>query len=126
MIATSGMCESGRILYHLGRHIGDPRASLLIVSFQAANTLGRRLADGVSPVHILGETYDVRFEVRVLPAFSAHADGSELLAWIQKIPRVGHVYCVHGEEGQSLALAQRLAGAGYAADVPTRGQTVDV
>jgi metallo-beta-lactamase family protein len=126
VIATSGMCESGRILYHLGRHIGDPRASLLIVSFQAANTLGRRLADGVSPVHILGETYDVRFEVRVLPAFSAHADGSELLAWIQKIPRVGHVYCVHGEEGQSLSLAQRLAAAGYAADVPTRGQTVDV
>ncbi len=126
VIATSGMCESGRILYHLSHHIGDPRAALLIVSFQAANTLGRRLVDGVSPVHILGESYDVRLEVKVLPAFSGHADGSELLAWVQKIPRVGHVYCVHGEEGQSLALAQRLTAAGYAADVPTHGQTVDV
>jgi len=126
VIATSGMCESGRILNHLSRHIGDPRAALLIVSFQAANTLGRRLADGVSPVHILGETYDVRLEVKALPAFSGHADGSEVLAWVRKIPRVGHVYCVHGEEAQSLALAQRLAAAGYAVDVPTRGQTVEV
>jgi len=126
VIATSGMCESGRILYHLSRHIGDPRATLLLVSFQAANTLGRRLEDGVSPVRILGESYDVRLEVKVLPALSGHADGSELLAWIRAIPRVGHVYCVHGEEGQSLALAQRLAAAGYAADVPTRGQIIDV
>ncbi len=126
VIATSGMCESGRILDHLSHHIGDPRAALLIVSFQAANTLGRRLADRVSPVRIYGEPYDVRLEVNVLPAFSGHADRSELLGWIQKIPRVGHVYCVHGEEAGSLALAQRLAAAGYAADVPTPGQTVVV
>lgn len=126
VIATSGMCESGRILQHLAHHIGDTRSTLLIVSFQAAYTLGRRLADGVSPVRILGESYDVRLEVEVLPAFSAHADGAELLAWIQKIPRVGHIYCVHGEEQQSLAMAQRLTAAGYAADVPARGQTIEV
>jgi len=125
VIATSGMCESGRILHHLAHHVGDSRSTLLIVSFQAAHTLGRRLADGVSPVHILGESYDVRLEVKVLPAFSAHADGTELLTWVQKIPQVGHIYCVHGEEGQSLALAQRLAAAGYAVDVPTRGQTIE-
>ncbi len=126
VIATSGMCESGRILYHLSHHIGDPRAALLIVSFQAVNTLGRRLADGVSPVHILGETYDVRLEIKVLPAFSGHADRSEVLAWLRKIPRVGHVYCVHGEEAQSLALARQLTAAGYAADVPTYGQQIEV
>jgi Cft2 family RNA processing exonuclease len=126
VIATSGMCESGRILYHLSQHIGDPRAALLIVSFQGASTLGRRLAEGVSPVHILGESHDVRLEVKVLPAFSGHAGRSELLACLQKISRVGHVYCVHGEEAQSVALVQRLAAAGYAAVVPIRGQTVEV
>jgi len=126
VIATSGMLESGRILYHLSSRIGDPRTTLLLVSFQAANTLGRRLADGVSPVHILGESYEVRLEVKVLPALSGHADRTELQAWVQKIPRVGHIYCVHGEEGQALAMAQRLAAAGYAADVPTHGQTIEV
>lgn len=126
VIATSGMLESGRILYHLGHHIGDPHSALLLVSFQAANTLGRRLADGVSPVHILGESYDVRLEVLTLPAFSGHADRSEILTWLSKIPRVGHIYCVHGEEAQSLALAQRLTATGYTTDVPTYGQQIDV
>ncbi len=126
VIATSGMCESGRILYHLAHHIGDQRSTLLIVSFQAANTLGRRLADGASPVRILGESYDVCLGVDVLPAFSGHADGAELLAWVRKIPRVGHAYCVHGEEAQALALAGRLTAAGYAADVPTPGQIIEV
>jgi metallo-beta-lactamase family protein len=126
VIATSGMCESGRILHHLLHHIGDPHSSLLLVSFQAAETLGRRLADGVSPVNILGESHEVRLQVQVLPAWSAHAGRSELLAWVRKVPKVGRVYCVHGEEGPSLALAHQLAATGYAADVPARGQTIEV
>jgi len=123
VIATSGMCESGRILHH---HIGDPRSALLIVGFQAANTLGRRLADGVSPVNIFGEPHDVRLRVNTLPSFSAHADRDELLAWVQAMPRVGRIFCVHGEERQSLALAGALAARGFAAEVPTRGQQVTV
>ena len=124
VIATSGMCESGRILHHLSHHIDDPHSSLLLVSFQAAQTLGRRLADGVSPVNILGESHEVRLQVQVLPSFSAHAGRSELLAWVRKIPKVGRIYCVHGEENQSLALARQLAEIGFAAEVPTRGQTI--
>src|SRR4029077_8317385 len=85
VIATSGMCESGRILHHLHHHIGDPRSVLLIVGFQAANTLGRRLADGVSPVRIFGIPHDVRLRVIFLPSFSAHADRDELLAWVQRL-----------------------------------------
>src|SRR3990170_4351631 len=87
VIATSGMCESGRILHHLRQHIADPRSSLLIVSFQAANTLGRRLADGVSPVRIFGEPFEVKLRVEVLHAFSAHADRDELLAWLGRLSR---------------------------------------
>lgn len=125
VIATSGMCESGRILHHLRHHIDDPRSSLLILSFQAAETLGRRLADGVSPVNIFGEPHVVRLQVQVLPSFSAHAGRTELLAWVRKVPKIGRIYCVHGEEDQSLALARNLAAAGYTADVPTRGQQIE-
>lgn len=42
VIATSGMCESGRILYHLAHRAGDARCSLVLVSYQAEHTLGRR------------------------------------------------------------------------------------
>jgi len=126
VIATSGMCESGRILYHLRHHIDDPKSILLIVGFQADNTLGRRLADGVSPVRVLGESHDVRLRVAVLPSFSAHADRDELLGWVQRLPRVGRIYCVHGEEAQSAALAGHLAARGFAAEIATRGQAIAV
>lgn len=123
VIATSGMCESGRILHHLRQHIGDPRSSLLIVSFQAAHTLGRRLAVGVSPVRIFGEPHEVRLQVHVLHAFSAHADRDELLAWAGRLPHVGEVLCVHGEEDRSRAFAAHLAARGITARVPARGET---
>lgn len=126
VIATSGMVESGRILHHLHQHIGDPQSLLLIVSFQAANTLGRRLADGDSPVNIFGEPYEVRLEIVVLDAFSAHADRDELLRWVARIPRVGQVICVHGEEQQSMAFAQHLREAGKAARIPSRGEPITV
>ncbi len=126
VVATSGMCESGRILHHLRQYIGDPRSSLLIVSFQAAHTLGRRLADGVSPVRIFGEEHTVGLQVHVLPSFSAHADRDELLGWLRRVPRVGKVVCVHGEEGQSVAFAGHLAASGYAALVPHPADSIDV
>ena len=126
VIATSGMCESGRILHHLRHHVDDPRSVLLFVGFQAANTLGRRLADGVSPVRILGESHNVGLRVATLPSFSAHADGEELLSWVQRVPQVGRIYCVHGEEAQSAALAGRLTANGFAAEVPPWGQPIVV
>jgi metallo-beta-lactamase family protein len=126
VIATSGMCESGRILYHLAARIGDARSSLILVSFQAEHTLGRRLATGVSPVRIFGEAHDVRLQIHQLAEFSAHADGGELTAWVARLPRVGRIYCVHGEEAGAAALASSLQANGYAAEVPVRGQQVDV
>jgi len=126
VVATSGMCEGGRILYHLSNHVEDPRSTLLVVGFQAENTLGRRLVDGVSPVRILGEPHAVRLHVEELHAFSAHADRNELLAWVQRLPKVGRIFLVHGETEQATSLASRLGANGFTATVATRGQQVTV
>jgi metallo-beta-lactamase family protein len=126
VIATSGMCESGRILYHLAHRIGDARGSLVLVSFQAEHTLGRRLQSGVSPVNIFGEPHDVRLHIHRLDAFSSHADGGEILAWVDRLPRAGRIYCVHGEAADARALAASLTARGHAAEVPERGAVVDV
>jgi metallo-beta-lactamase family protein len=126
VIATSGMCESGRILHHLRHHIDDPKSLLLFVGFQAANTLGRRLADGVSPVNIFGQPYQVRMRVEKIESFSAHADRDELLTWVRRVPRVGQIYLVHGEEAQGLALVGRLTALGFSAQLPAQGQPVSV
>ena len=56
IISASGMCEAGRVLHHLKHNIEDPRSTILIVGFQAPDTLGRRLVDRRPEVRILGRT----------------------------------------------------------------------
>jgi metallo-beta-lactamase family protein len=106
VISASGMMEAGRILHHLRNGIDDPRNLILVVGYQAANTLGRRLVDGVKEVRIFGEPFEVKAEVVVMNEFSAHADKTELAEWVngfRKKPET--VFVVHGEESQSLVFA---------------------
>lgn len=115
VISASGMAETGRILHHLRNRIEDPANTILIVGWQAPDTLGRRLVEKQPAVRIFGEEHPVRAQVEVINGFSGHADRNELLEWagaITKKPR--HTFLVHGEEASALALADGLrAKAGY-------------
>ncbi len=109
IISASGMAEAGRILHHLKNNIEDPRNTILIVGWQAPDTLGRRLVEKQPRVKILGETYDLRAQVEVISGFSAHADRPELLEWAGHIePTPSHTFVVHGEEDPAFALAEGL------------------
>jgi metallo-beta-lactamase family protein len=128
IISASGMAETGRILHHLKNRIEDPRTTVLIVSWQAENTLGRRLVDGESQVRIFGETYQNRAHVEVLNGFSGHADRDGLLNWVgamQRKPR--STFLVHGEEAPALALAESLQVThGLHVNVPSWKQSFEV
>jgi len=128
IIAASGMCEGGRILYHLAASIEKPRTTVLIVGFQAEHTLGRKLVEGETQVRILGSPHRVRARIKVLNGLSAHPDREELLSYLRPVAgRIGKTFIVHGEEAASLALAQSLSGAGFAdVVVPEPGQSVEV
>ncbi len=109
VISASGMAEHGRVLHHLRNRIGDPENTILIVGWQAPNTLGRRLVEGEKVVRIFGEEHKVRARVEVLNGFSGHADRNELLEWagaINKRPR--RTFLVHGEEASAFALQSAL------------------
>lgn len=108
IIAGSGMINGGRILYHLQRYIGDAKNTLLIVGFQAAGTLGRRLLDGEGSVKIFGKDHTVAAKVMAIGSYSAHADNPQILAWISKISGIKKVFLVHGESGQAMILAGDL------------------
>jgi metallo-beta-lactamase family protein len=125
IISASGMCEAGRILHHLKNNVQDPRNTVLIVSFQAEHTLGRRIAERRETVRIFGDDYRLRAQVKVIDAFSAHADRDELLWWAgQAKSNLKAVFVVHGEEEQSLALADEIERLGIRrTTVPHRGQT---
>lgn len=111
IIAASGMAETGRILHHLKNNIGDSRNTILIVSWQAADTLGRRLGEGQSPVRIFGEPYDVRAEVVTIGGLSAHAGQDLLVDYAASAKgQVRKVFLVHGERKPAEALQARLKG----------------
>ncbi|HTO99772.1 MAG TPA: MBL fold metallo-hydrolase, partial [Anaerolineales bacterium] len=109
IMAASGMAETGRILHHLKNNIGDPRNTVLIVSWQAPNTLGRRLADGEKHVRIFGEPHDVRAEVTTISGLSAHAGQDFLIRYAATLKGMARkVFLVHGEQGPADALTARL------------------
>lgn len=125
IISASGMMEAGRILHHVKNHIEDSRNTILLVSYMAQHTLGRRIKDGVSPVRIYGDEYEVKAEVESIDGYSAHADRQGLLRWARGFDakRLQHLFLVHGEEEPANALAEKLRGRGRAEiTVPERGQ----
>jgi metallo-beta-lactamase family protein len=128
IISASGMCEAGRVLHHLRATIGDSRNTVIIVGFQAAHTLGRRLVEGRSEVRIFGVMQPRRAEVVVLNGFSAHADQAGLLDFAEAVREKGplhQVVLVHGEPRPQEVLERELGARGFpTVVVPAPGQHV--
>lgn len=109
IIASSGMCDAGRVRHHLKRAVEDPDNAVVIVSYQAEGTLGRQIAEGSEQVKILDQWHDLNAAVYVLDGFSGHADRNDLSWWYEQTG--GHMeraFLVHGEPEQMLALAPEL------------------
>ncbi len=127
IIASSGMCEAGRVVHHLHNNIGNPATTVLFVGYCAEHTLGWKLRKGDPEVNIFGEPHRVRARIEILDGFSGHADHSELMDWFQKItgPKK-QVWLVHGEPQGAAALRDALIARDTrrSVEVARLGQTV--
>lgn len=106
IISASGMCDAGRIKYHLLHNLGRKACSIIIAGFQAGGSLGRRLVDGARQVTLFGNPVTVRADIYTIGGLSAHADQQALLGWLRsfhKPPR--RTYVVHGEQEASRIFA---------------------
>jgi metallo-beta-lactamase family protein len=113
IISASGMAETGRILHHLKNNIENARNMILIVSWQAPYTLGRRLADREKQVKIYGEVYERRAEVVTIGGLSSHAGQGFLMEYAQAVKgRVKQIFLVHGEQRAADALREKLGEVG--------------
>lgn len=103
------MCEGGRILHHLRNGIEDPRNLILIVGFQAANTLGRGLVERHPEVKVFGEPMRLRAEVSALNELSGHADQQDLVKCVRPIAsKLKRIFLVHGEPAAQNVLSSVL------------------
>jgi metallo-beta-lactamase family protein len=126
IIASSGMCDAGRIQQHLKTLVDDPRCSIVLVSYQAQGTTGRRLLEPKPTVRFQGRDWNKWIEVHHLDGFSGHADRADFIAYLSPLAgRVGKVRLIHGEREQAEALAETLREVGFAdVAVPAPGDRV--
>ncbi|MDX1347954.1 MAG: MBL fold metallo-hydrolase [Thiomicrorhabdus chilensis] len=108
IIAGSGMCSGGRILHHFKHRLWNQRNSVIFVGYQAEGTFGRLLVDGAEEVRIYREKIKVGAKIHMINGFSAHADQSEMLQWMQEFEQLGKVFLIHGERDKQEVFKQAI------------------
>lgn len=124
ILAGSGMSVGGRVLSHEANYLPGAQNTILLVGYQTAGSLGRRIADGDRKVTIARKTIKVRARVERLSGYSAHKDRSHLLEFVATgDERLKKIFVVMGETGASLHLAQAVNDElGVKAIVPELGK----
>ena len=119
IIASSGMCEAGRIRHHLKHNLWRPECSVVFVGYQSEGTMGRLLLNGLSSIKLFGEKIAVKAEICSFRYMSSHADKNGLQHWLEmQGEKPQKVFIVHGEEEAALSFAETLRGLGYTVEVP--------
>lgn len=127
IISASGMATGGRILHHLKHRLPDSKNVILFVGYQSEGTRGRRLLDGESKIKMHGQFVDVRAQIMKVSGFSAHADWTEMLKWMDGFSQPPkQVLLVHGETSALEAMRARLLAKGWPAAVPQHLETVEL
>ncbi|MFC2076472.1 MBL fold metallo-hydrolase RNA specificity domain-containing protein [candidate division KSB1 bacterium] len=137
VISASGMCEAGRILHHLRYKIHDSRNTILFSGYQAQNTLGRRIIEldekrkskgGKEPrIRFMNKEYPLRAEVAKIDGFSAHADRSELIRFLNESNlNIKKIALVHGETDAVNSFSSQLNELNYDVVTPSPGETVEL
>ncbi len=128
VISASGMATGGRVLHHLVAFAPRAENLVLLAGYQAPGTRGASLVAGERTLRIHGRDVPVRAQVAQLGVFSAHADRSDLLAWLAALtdPPRG-VFLVHGEPGAADCLRREAAAhQGLAVHVAEHLETVEL
>lgn len=128
IISASGMAESGRILHHLRNNIENPKNTIMIVSWQAPNTLGRRMAERQKVVRIFGQLFEVNAEIATIGGLSAHAGQDMSVKYaLNSQASINNIFLVHGEHEAATALKEKLNQHGLTSVFyPQKNQTVEI
>jgi metallo-beta-lactamase family protein len=128
ILAGSGMGQGGRVIAHEEVLLPDPKTTLLIVGYQAAGTIGRRLVEGASTLELYGKKVPVKAHIEEIYGYSAHMDGEQLVEFVNKIgDSLKEVFAVMGEPSGSSTLVQRIRDyLGVKAVAPEAGESAAI
>ena len=108
IIAGSGMCNGGRILHHFKHRLWNKKNAVVFVGFQAKETLGRAIVEGAEFIHLYHEKININASIHTINGFSAHADQSELIKWMEHFQRLDNIFLIHGEEEKQVIFKEEI------------------
>lgn len=122
------MSQGGRIMKHEQYFLPDKNTTLLLVGYQSAGTIGRRLLDGEKNIYIAGQQVQVRAEIKSVFGYSSHKDSDHLIEFVADSAKtLKKVFVVMGETKAALFLVQRLRDyVGVNATHPEEGTSVEL
>jgi len=132
ILAGSGMSTGGRILSHEAFFLKDPNNMLIMIGYQVAGSLGRRIQDGNKRVRIGRESVVVKADIEVVSGYSSHRDQRALMSFVEESVdlskgKLKKIFCVMGEAKSSCALAQKIRdNLGIDATCPELGDSVEL
>ena len=128
IIAGSGMSNGGRITHHEEKYLPDPNSTIIIVGYQAVNTLGRHIVDEEKEVYIHGNMVPLRARVVNIHGFSAHKDSDHLIEFVASTKdTLKKIFVVLGEPKSAYFLGQHLHDEyGVPVLVPEKGDRVEM
>lgn len=111
ILSTNGMLQGGPVIEFLKNLAGDEKNTLLLVSYQARGTLGRKLQEGAKTIHLSDrekrKEIKVKMEVERIHGFSGHSDRHRLEKFLQDIDSPSRVLAIHGNPSKCKNMARR-------------------
>jgi len=127
ILAGSGMCTGGRVRHHFKQLLWRENCGIAFVGYAAEGTLARIIIDGAKEVKLFGEPVAVKARTWTINGFSAHADRTDLLEWLDKCGKPRETLLVHGEPDRGMAaMESALAERGWKTRRPEPHQAIDL
>lgn len=122
VVASSGMCDLGRVVPILEQTISDPKNIVLLTGYAAPGTRSAMLLAKEKYIPFQERVVELKADVRKMGGLSGHADKEEIIAHLKNIhdPEKGEqfkgIYIKHGEKDACCKLKKEIIEAGFDAD----------
>jgi Cft2 family RNA processing exonuclease len=132
VVTTAGMMVEGSCAWQYAtknHFLGNGLNRLLITGFQAENTEGRELEEGMEqsrPIRLGGRLIRVEADVPPRLQLSSHADGTQIADMINTL-RPKRVFVNHGNDNGREGLRHNLENLGFKGEIhlPNNGETIE-